>query len=221
MNSTRDNHLWLTLWRNSDTDFHQTTVNTLLTRFWSKFDLKQGSRVFIPLCGKSLDMLWLLEQGHEVIGVELSPIAVKAFFKENGITPTKKRLGQFTSWQHGKLTILCGDFFALTQTDIGQINTVYDRAALTALPEDLRQPYVNHMQTLIPNSCNVFLLTVEDIEQSTVTTAIDAEIRSLYGQYYDIKLTCVENAMGLVPTLENVMHDTEYKVYELIHKTFM
>ena len=140
MNNTRDNHLWLKLWRNNDTDFHQTTVNTLLTRFWSKFELKQDSRVFIPLCGKSLDMLWLLEQGHEVIGVELSPIAVKAFFKENGLTPTKKRIGQFTSWQHGKLTILCGDSFKLTQANIGPINTVYERAALHPLPQNLPQP---------------------------------------------------------------------------------
>jgi thiopurine S-methyltransferase len=218
MSHDRDNPLWLQLWNDSDIEFHQLTVNTLLIKYWPLFDAKFGSRVFIPLCGKSLDMIWLAEQGHHVIGIELSPIAVEAFFIENGLTPHKQQQKHYTLWQYQRITILCGDFFSLNAEDIGEIDSVYDRAALTALPEDLRQPYVDHMQTLIPNSCNMFLLTVEDIEQSTVTTAIDAEISSLYGDHYRIELACVENAMGLKPTLKNVMHDTEYKLYELSHK---
>ncbi len=219
MNSTRDNHLWLKLWRDSDTEFHQTTVNTLLTRFWSKFDLKQGSRVFIPLCGKSLDMLWLLEQGHDVIGVELSPIAVKAFFSENNLQPTKKRIGQFTSWQVDKLTILCGDFFQLTQADLGQIDTVYDRAALTALPEDLRLPYVEHLGKITPKQCDIFLLTTEDIEHilgSTNTPQIDNEIQQLYSLNFTI---CLKHTEHIVDDENDNLTQAEFRLYQLSHKT--
>ncbi|MDO8828060.1 thiopurine S-methyltransferase [Methylophaga sp.] len=218
MSNTRDNYLWLQLWQENHTAFHQTSVNALLTKYWPQFDANKNSRVFIPLCGKSLDILWLAQQGHQVIGVELSPIAVRAFFEENNLVSTQQKSGLFTLWQHQNISILCGDFFALSQSDLGHIDSVYDRAALTALPEDLRQPYIHHLHTLIPTSCNIFLLTVEDIEQSTTTSLIDSEITTLYSSKFDIKLTCVENAMGLVPTVENVLHDTEYKVYELIHK---
>lgn len=76
----QDNHLWLDFWRDERSDFHQIAVNPLLNKFWPSLKLAHGSRVFVPLCGKSLDMLWLAQQGHEVIGVELSSIAVEDFF---------------------------------------------------------------------------------------------------------------------------------------------
>ena len=94
----RDNVLWLKCWRDQRTGFNQKTVNQLLTRFWPSLDLVQGSRVFVPLCGKSLDMIWLAKQGHEVIGVELSPIAVWAFFRENHLKPARRQIGKFTLW---------------------------------------------------------------------------------------------------------------------------
>lgn len=219
MSSNRDNHLWLKLWRNRDTNFHQTSVNRLLIHFWTNFDHKKGSRVFIPLCGKSLDMLWLLEQGHEVIGVELSPVAVKAFFSENGLQPTKKRVGQFTLWQHDNISILCGDFFELTKTDIGHIDTVYDRAALTALPEDLRPRYVSQLVQITPNDCNVFLLTTEDVEKtfsSENTPHIDNEIEQLYSVNFDICLTHVENIVDT--SQQDNATDAEYRLYQLSHK---
>src|SRR5665811_341557 len=142
----RDNVLWLQCWRDQRTDFNQKTVNQLLTRFWPSLDLARGIRVFVPLCGKSLDMIWLANQGHEVIGVELSPIAVRAFFRENRLQPARRQVGKFTLWKHGRLSILCGDYFSLTKGDLGHIDTVYDRAALTALPEDIRLLYVAHLR---------------------------------------------------------------------------
>ena len=89
----RDNVLWLQCWRDRQIDFHQQTVNQFLTRFWPRLDPDISSRVFVPLCGKSLDMIWLAEQGHQVIGVELSPIAVGDFFRENGLRPNPWRDG--------------------------------------------------------------------------------------------------------------------------------
>lgn len=134
----QDNHLWLKFWRDEHTDFHQSEVNPLLSKFWSSLELAHGSRVFVPLCGKSLDMIWLAREGHEVIGVELSPVAVEDFFRENGLKPAVRQMGKFSSWSDGRLNILCGDYFALTKADIGNIDTVYDRSALTALPGSIR-----------------------------------------------------------------------------------
>jgi len=215
----RDNALWFQCWRDRRTDFHQHTVNHLLTRFWPSLDLAQGSRVFVPLCGKSLDMIWLAGQGHEVIGVELSPIAVRAFFRENGLKPVRRKQGKFTLWQHGRLSILCGDYFSLTELDLGLIDTVYDRAALTALPEDIRRHYVVQLRLIVAQTAKVFLLTTEDAEeQETAEQALGVaeEIKALYSEGYEIVLAHVESVFELgSESLDQPPARTEYKVYRL------
>ena len=221
--SCDDNQRWLECWRDQQTDdFHQIMVNPLLSKFWSTLELARGSRVFVPLCGKSLDMLWLAQQGHEVIGVELSPIAVRAFFKENGLKPVKRRVGEFTLWCCGKISILCGDYFALTKADLGLFDTVYDRAALTALPEHLRSLYVARLKELVPQSAKVFLLTIEDAaEHATLkqARAIDDEIKTLYEKDFDIDLAYVESVFEADSALPNhASNRAEYKVYRLEHK---
>lgn len=217
--SGRDNHLWLQLWRDRQTDFHQKTVNKFLIKFWSGLNLDKGSRVFVPLCGKSLDMLWLARQGYEVIGVELSPIAVKAFFRENHLQPTRRRMGNFTLWEHGNITILCGDYFALNKLDLGHVDIVYDRAALTALPEDIRKLYVVQLRLIVPDTADVFLLTTEDVEENESADAfppVDMEITSLYSESFAINLAHVESVLDLdtgLPQLSPIR--SEYKVYRL------
>lgn len=222
INSNRDNNLWLQCWLDQSTDFHQEEVNPLLSKFWPSLELAKSSRVFVPLCGKSLDMIWLAGQGHEVIGVELSSIAVNDFFIENNLLPTKNEIGLFTLWSHGKLSILCGDFFALTKADLGLFDTVYDRAALTALPENIRALYVTHLKSLLPDAAKVFLLTIEDAaENATMCQAngVDEEINKLYSVGFDIDLAYVESVYE--PDLESLVHDlkrAEYKVYRLTCK---
>lgn len=222
MNS-RDNILWLQCWRDRQTDFHQHTVNPFLTRFWPTLDLAVDSRVFVPLCGKSLDMIWLAEQGHRVIGVELSPIAVAAFFRENGLKPNRRRIGQFTVWRHGKISILCGDYFSLTQADLGTIETVYDRAALTALPQDIRQHYVSHLRKILPKTSQIFLLTTEDAEENETLSeslAIGEEITSLYAQNFRIDLTHIESVFELDPDAPGWPPErAAYKLYRLSHQS--
>lgn len=220
---SRDNHLWLQCWRDQCTDFHQTVVNPLLVKFWPSLKLTYGSRVFVPLCGKSLDMIWLAKQGHDVIGVELSPVAVQDFFRENGLKPVQQRLGQFTLWRDGRLSILCGDYFALTRADIGLFDTVYDRAALTALPENIRRRYVAHLQKLVPKAAGIFLLTIEDAaEDATIKQAIgvDEEINALYSAGFEIDLAYVESQFE--PDAESPNKTpirAEYKVYRLSART--
>lgn len=222
MMTCRDNHLWLQLWRDRQTDFHQKAVNALLTRFWSSLDHAPGSRVFVPLCGKSLDIIWLAEQGHDVIGVELSPIAVRAFFKENRLRPVKRQAGKFTLWEHGNIHILCGDFFSLDKADLGWVDTVYDRAALTALPEDIRSAYVAHLRQIVPVTTNVFLLTIEDAEEGdTLEQAyrVDEEVIALYSEGFDINLAHVESMFEPAPeSPSRPPKRTEYKVYRLSNR---
>ena len=218
----RDNHLWLKLWRDRQTDFHSEKVNKHLMAFWPRLNLVRGSRIFVPLCGKTLDMAWLAMQGHEVVGVELSPVAVKAFFRENKLKPTKRRIGKYTLWKHGRISILCGDYFSLKEADIGRIDTVYDRAALTALPEDIRVRYAAHMQQIVPKA-NIFLLTVEDIEREETLERgifIDQEIISLFSSEFIIELAHVESDLGSGNEPANPSAtQTEYKVYQLSSKT--
>jgi thiopurine S-methyltransferase len=215
----QDNHLWLEFWRDQRTDFHQSAVNPLLSKFWPELGLAQGSRVFVPLCGRSLDMLWLAQQGHKVIGVELSPVAVKDFFRESGLQPTQQQVGAFTLWRDGKISILCGDYFALTQSDLGMIDTVYDRSALTALPEEIRGLYVAQLSRLVSDTAVVFLLTVEDAAADATmlqANGVDDEIARLYSTGFEIELTFVESVFEADPESASLPDiRAEYKVYRL------
>jgi thiopurine S-methyltransferase len=215
-----DNALWQQCWREQQTDFHQTEVNRLLTRFWRGLDLAHGSRVFVPLCGKSLDMIWLAQQGHEVIGLELSPVAVLAFFRENHLQASQRKVGPFNLWQSGKISILCGDFFSASRADLGQIDVVYDRAALTALPENIRRLYVAHLKVILPPACKVFLLTVEDAdagETQEVTQGASAEITALYSEAFRIELAHVESVQEPdADDADGITICSEHKVYRLI-----
>ncbi len=217
----RDNHLWLDMWRNHQTDFHQERFNKNLTAFWPDLKLLKGSRVFVPLCGKSLDLIWLANQGHEVIGVELSPIAVKKFFRENHLKPRKQRMGNNTLWKHGRISIFCGDYFSLKKSDLGHIDIVYDRAALTALPEDIRKNYALHLQEIVPQA-DIFLLTVEDIDGEIAhdhISNVDEEINSLFSQAFNINLANVKYVVEVDnKSSENSPMQTEYKVYQLSRK---
>lgn len=192
----RDNELWQQSWRDHDIAFHQHAVNPLLVKFWPNFRLTAEDRVFVPLCGKSLDLLWLAGQGHAVIGVELSPLAVRAFFRENSLQPTRRKVGKFTLWEHGRIGILCGDFFQLNAADLGDISAVFDRASLTALPDDIRAAYIAQLRRIVPTSCRMLLLTTEEPEDGETQGqpfAVADEIASLYASAFDIQLSHVES----------------------------
>lgn len=220
--TNRDDVLWQQCWCDRQTDFHQATVNPLLTKFWAGLELGEGSRVFVPLCGMSLDMIWLAGQGHEVIGVELSPIAVQAFFHENHLEPVRTRVGAFDRWQSGKLGILCGDYFSLTKEDIGPVDAVYDRASLTALAEGIRGRYVAQLRLLVPDACKILLLTVEDAQEWEIADqdlAAADEIDALYSIDFDVALAHVECVCESDPeSSDEALLRTTRKVYRLSPK---
>lgn len=210
----RDNALWQQCWRDNDTEFHQKTVNSALIRFWATLGLSPDDRIFVPLCGKSLDLLWLASQGHRVVGVELSPIAVRAFFKASRMQPARRKQGKFTLWQSGRIDILCGDLFDLTADDLGNVAAIFDRASLTALPEDIRHAYLAQLRKIVPAACKILLLTTEEPDSDETQDqpfAIADEISSLYARAYDIDLSHVESlfeadADPLIKTLVRIEH---------------
>lgn len=203
----RDNELWQQSWRDRQTAFHQKTVNPHLVSFWSALGLAPAERVFVPLCGKSLDLLWLAQQGHGVVGSELSPLAVRAFFRENRLPATRRAVGEFTLWEstlgkRGRISILCGDFFRLAAADLGEIAAVFDRASLTALPDEIRGAYLDHLRKIVPAACKMLLLTTEEPDAGETDGqpfAVAEEIAELYADAFAIELRHVESLFEADP----------------------
>ena len=126
---------WHQRWTEGRTGWHREEFNPHLEAHWPRLNVPPQARVFVPLCGKSRDLLWLAGEGHRVVGVELSEIAARAFFAEAGLSPQVTELGGgFTRYAVDEIEILCGDFFGLTPERLGGIEAVYDRASLIALP---------------------------------------------------------------------------------------
>ncbi len=151
---------WHQRWESGRIGFHQRGINPYLTRFWSRFEVPAGAEVFVPLCGKSLDMIWLAGHGYRVAGIELSPVAVENFFAENDLVPERHRDGPLEWWCAGAIRIACGDFFALESRHLDGIGFVFDRASLVALPREMRPDYVGKLGELLPGY-EMLLVTLE------------------------------------------------------------
>lgn len=216
--TNRDNQAWLSMWRRNQIDFHQTTTSDYLRKHWPPLLADQGRRVLVPLCGKSLDMLWLRDQGYEVIGIELSEVAVKAFFDDNQIACRRQTMASFDCWQGGGFTLFCGDFFEMTAALLGHIDLVYDRASLTALAEAIRPLYVRHMRKILPSGqCPMFLLTVEDPQEQDLPGDVDAELATLFKRDFDIRVVASDRQKTVRAYPQPVLV-TDTKFYELTPK---
>lgn len=156
-----DAQFWHERWENNQIGFHQPEGNTALRRHAQRFGSLAGRRVFVPLCGKSVDMLWLAAQGAEVIGVELSGRAIGDFFEAQRLTPTRQQHGRLECFRAGPFTLWCGDFFDLERpVHLGQVQAVYDRAALVALPQAMRARYAPRLLELAGAAC-ILLITLD------------------------------------------------------------
>ena len=143
-----EKHIWLERWEKGQTGFHNDEVNPLFTQHFKELELPLASRIFVPLCGKTLDIGWLLSKGFSVVGVELSEMAVKALFKDLDEEPYIMEDGEHIHYHAENIDIFVGDFFTLTSEMLGNIDAVYDRAAIVALPKEMRETYTKHMLTL-------------------------------------------------------------------------
>jgi thiopurine S-methyltransferase len=190
---------WHSRWQNNQIGFHQDAVNPYLQRLWPGLGLLTGSRVLVPLCGKSLDLAWLAAQGHSVLGVELSQKAVEGFFSEQGLTPQVDHHGAFMRYRANDVELWCGDIFALTAQDVADCFGLYDRAALIALPPEMRQRYAAHLVQILPQGCRGLLVTM-DYDQAVIPgppfAVPDEEVQALMGGHWQLSLEEDQDILG-------------------------
>ncbi|MFV0575994.1 MAG: thiopurine S-methyltransferase [Vibrio sp.] len=155
----QDQEFWHKKWAENKIGFHLQDVNPLLTQYWPQLNSARDHSVLVPLCGKSEDLVWLAEQHNNVTGVELSNIAVRAFFAEHFYTPLVTALnGHHELYQFDELTLYAGDFFTAPLT---QFDRIYDRAALIAMPESLRQQYAERLKSLLAPQGKILLVSLD------------------------------------------------------------
>lgn len=195
-----DTKFWLERWQNNQIAFHEGRPNRLLEENFSALALPPGSRVFLPLCGKTRDIAWLLDHGYRVAGVELIATAIDQLFDELGETPEISATGALTHYSADGIEVFVGDIFDLTAERLGPVDAVYDRAALVALPDDLRGRYAAHLPDLTGGAPQ--LLISYEYDQSEMGgppfSVCEAEIRRHYQDRYDVtRIAAVDIPGGL------------------------
>lgn len=200
-----DAEFWLERWREGRTHFHQTRITPPLERFWPTLQLAAGSRVLVPLCGKSLDMLWLAARNLRVLGVELSPLAVEQFFGENGLAPQVRRSAMGDHYVAGNIEIIRGDIFDLDADTLRGCAGVFDRAALVALPADMRGPYVRHVYGQLPDRYQGLLVTLDYPQQEMdgpPFSVDDEEVQALYAGHSTAELIYRRDILDMEPKFQ-------------------
>lgn len=191
-----DADFWRQRWQDNHIGFHQDQPTPLMQKHWPSIGAPPGCRVFVPLAGKSRDMLWLAAQGHRVLGVELSQLAVEQFFAEHGLQPRidETRYGRHYRAggpQTGDIELICGDAFALDAAALADCAAVFDRAALIALPPALRLRYVDELYACLPARCRGLLITLEypqDEKEGPPFSVSESEVRTRFGSRWDVDL---------------------------------
>lgn len=180
---------WLARWQRNETGFHLPHPHTWLVKHFAALQLRAGDHVFVPLCGKAHDLRHLADLGMRVTGIELSLLAAEAFFHEQGLDALHTQVNGMPVLEAGNTRIFCGDFFRLTADMLGAVDAVFDRAALVALPPDMRRAYAAHLGTLTPAGTR-YLLIGFDYPQAEMNgppfSVPQAEIRSLFGANFDM-----------------------------------
>ena len=181
-------NFWHNKWEQNEIGFHEGKTNALLTKYLDQLQLPEAGRLFLPLCGKTRDIAWLLAQGYQVVGIELSPLAIQQLFAELKIEPEISTTGALTRYRVPNLEIYEGDFFELGDAKLGQVNAVYDRAALIALPEHMRKHYSGHLNKITSNAPQL-LITLE-YDQGVISgppfSLSDAEVLSHYSATHQV-----------------------------------
>jgi thiopurine S-methyltransferase len=183
---------WQEKWQKREIAFHQAAANPLLVSWFDQLALAPGASVFLPLCGKSLDIHWLLAQGYSVVGAELSEMAVQELFAELGLTLSVSSVGNLQLYRAEQLQVFVGDIFQLSQHILGPVAAIYDRAALVALPDEMRQRYAQHLITISQGAPQLVICFEYDQAQlSGPPFSVDSlEMHQLYSKVYN--LNCLE-----------------------------
>lgn len=181
---------WHARWQEGRIGFHSGEPNRWLVRYYAELNLSQDDTVFLPLCGKSVDLLWLANQGHAVLGIELSEIALQQFFDEQQLEPSRQSAPPFTQWSSDPIKLLQGDFFDLSAEQLAPCRAVFDRAALVALPPEMRQRYVASLAQLLTPGTTILLVTTDYPQQEKTPPPFavsDEEVRRLYREAFEVE----------------------------------
>lgn len=189
---------WHQKWERGDIGFHESEANPLLIEHFAKLNVAKGTRVFLPLCGKTRDLAWLLACGYRVVGAELSELAINELFKELGIEPVISNIGELIRYSANDIDIFVGDIFAVSAEFLGPVNAIYDRAALVALPAGIREHYTSHLMN-ITDAAPQLLITYEYdqllIDGPPFSVNAD-EVRQHYGAAYQLQFVASKNVAG-------------------------
>ena len=185
-----DAGFWHQKWEKNEIGFHEGEANRLLVKYFNALSLAEGRRVFVPLCGKTLDIAWLLSNGFRVAGAELVESAIEQLFSELGIEPEISEVGGVKRYSAKNIDIFVGDIFAVSSEILGSVDAIYDRAALVALPEEIRRQYSGHLMD-ISDGTPQLLLTFE-YDQSVMDgppfSISNEEVIQHYGDRYELTL---------------------------------
>jgi len=205
-----EHNFWHERWQNNQIGFHLAEANPLLVKYFSSLNLQQGARVFIPLCGKTVDIAWLLTQGYCVAGAELSQIATEDLFNNLHLTPTITTHGEITHYSAPNIDVFVGDIFKVTPAMLGKVDAVYDRAALVALPNEMRGNYTTHIGAITQHAPQLLICFVYDQSlQAGPPFSVSAEEAKLhYHNFYDLMLLATKQVdgglKGVCPATEQV-----------------
>ena len=180
---------WQGRWRKDKTGWHMNKVFLPLKTFWPYLRLKPGDTVLVPLCGKSLDIDWLAEQGHHVIGVEVSERALQELMSRLPASFHPSAKGPFTCYKSPSIELWCGDILKIKKEWLPPIDAIYDKAALIALPGEMRSRYATHIQALIHSHSQIFINCFEYEQQEMPGppfAVFEEELRAYFGDHFTL-----------------------------------
>jgi len=200
-----NNNFWHERWHKNEIGFHRKSVNHYLIAHWDVLNTSSNDCVFVPLCGKSIDLIWLAERCSSVVAIELSQKAVDDFFAENNLTPDISEGDNFRIYRALNITVLCGDFFQLEEADVEACSVIYDRASLIAFPPSMKEQYVAKLDQLFPNPHKRLLITLEydvSVINGPPFSVPQAEVQRLFSAY---KINALESIdiIGHSPHFQN------------------
>ena len=221
---------WLQRWQNEETGFHQESLNPYLGHFYGDkgpaLEKRQSLKVFVPLCGKSLDMLWLAQNSYEVLGVECSEIAVKDFFEDHKLEYQviedklfKRYISEASEDGRRRIEILLGDFFDLSVDNLEGVTDIFDRASMIALPKAMRLQYAEKMLQLQASGIKALLITLtypEDQMEGPPFSISEEEINKYYAKNFKIDKLIAKNIINQEPSFQKravtELIETAYKL---------
>lgn len=193
-----DVSFWHKKWEKNDIAFHESEANPLLVKYFKDLSLVKGSRVFLPLCGKTLDIPWLLSNGYRVAGAELSKIAIGQLFTELGVEPKISRVGEVDHYSAKNIDIFVGDIFHIYSKMLGPVDAIYDRAALVALPKEMRTRYTAHLTEITDKAPQMLICYEYDqsLMEGPPFSVSNKEVNQHYRDSYDLTLMESANITG-------------------------